>query len=102
MFFSLASSAGFMTIGATTGYVEVSALIKTPGLVLELAGVIDSNARTGLNPPDVQTSVFNPEFSRAKVQSIKALVNGHCHTEFSGPAGDVGVARRIVSETSHD
>src|SRR3954469_12888780 len=98
MFFSLASSAGFISIGAESGHMRVSALVKPPRLVFIFAGVIHADPGPGIYGTDFQAAVFNPQLSGGKIHLVEFLVDGQCHTKFAGATGDVGIANRIETE----
>src|SRR6188474_3422249 len=76
--------------------------VKPPRLVLVLARVIDTNARTCDDPAYFQPAVFDPEGVPGEVLAVESLINPHGHAQLSRTAGDVRIPIGILPKFPHD
>src|SRR5882672_6524364 len=91
MFFSLPSSAEFMSVGAAGARrMGVPVFEEPPGLVLIFPCVVDTDARTRPDGVHIEIAILNPQRFAGQIRRIQFLGDGHRHTQLSGSAGDIG------------
>src|ERR1700674_4340947 len=74
---------------------------KPPRLSFVFARIIAPDSRTCADTTRFQIPVFDPYCCAKQILTVQTLVDRHRLAKFSGTAGYINVARRVVSKPPH-